>query len=126
MRTNTTPKQKVTFSLLAPEALSVKLVGDFSNWEDQPVDLKKLKNGRWKATLALTEGRHEYRYLVDGQWRGVHNGPPLVPDCFWGVKLVCCLASVLGRFILLAVLCVPTFAFLVVCFLVASVFCLLM
>ena len=92
MRTNTTPKQKVTFSLLAPEALSVKLVGDFSNWEDQPVDLKKLKNGRWRATLALTEGRHEYRYLVDGQWRDDPHCTARVPNAFGGQNCVCVVA----------------------------------
>ena len=51
----------------------MKVLGDFSNWEQHPVDLRKLKNGEWKATLPLAEGKHEYRYLVDGQWRDDPN-----------------------------------------------------
>ena len=48
MATKKSAKQKVTFSILAPAARSVQLVGDFSGWEQHPVDLKKLKNGEWK------------------------------------------------------------------------------
>jgi len=83
------PKQKVTFSILAPEARSVKLVGDFSGWEENPVDLKKLKSGQWKATLPLAEGRYEYRYLVDGQWQDDPNCPTRVPNAFGGQNCVC-------------------------------------
>lgn len=67
-------KQKITFSLNAPEAREVQLLGDFSGWEQNPIDLKKLRDGRWKATLSLAEGKYEYRYRVDGQW---HDDP----DC---------------------------------------------
>jgi 1,4-alpha-glucan branching enzyme len=61
-------KHKVIFSFAAPDAKEVRLVGDFSNWEANPIALKKLKSGQWKATVALEAGRHEYRYLVDGKW----------------------------------------------------------
>jgi 1,4-alpha-glucan branching enzyme len=65
-------KEKVTFSLLAPEARSVQLAGDFTGWQQSPVHLKKLKGGLWKTTVSLLPGRHEYRLLVDGQW---HDDP---------------------------------------------------
>lgn len=64
-----TAKQKTTFSLLAPGAGSVQLAGDFTGWEEAPVALKKTKGGLWKAVVALTPGRYEYRFRVDGQWR---------------------------------------------------------
>ena len=89
MPTKKLPKQKVTFSILAPEAQSVKLLGDFSDWEQRPVDLRKLRSGQWKATLSLTEGRHEYRYLVDGQWRDDPNCSTRVPNAFGGENCVC-------------------------------------
>jgi len=82
------PKQMVTFSILAPEARSVKLVGDFSDWERQPVDLKRLKNGEWTAELSLPKGKHEYRYLVDGQWRDDPNCPTRVRNAFGGENCV--------------------------------------
>ena len=62
-------KQKVTFSFVAPEARSVQLAGDFTGWQEAPVQLKKLKNGPWKTTVSLLPGHYEYRLLVDGLWR---------------------------------------------------------
>jgi 1,4-alpha-glucan branching enzyme len=61
-------KQKVIFSLTAPEAKTVLLAGNFTSWEQAPVALKKSKNGLWKATVSLPPGTCEYRFLVDGQW----------------------------------------------------------
>ena len=57
-----------TFAIEAPAAQSVMLAGDFSNWDQTPVSLKKMKGGMWKATLALEPGTYEYRFLVDGEW----------------------------------------------------------
>jgi len=88
MSTKALPKLRVTFSVLAPEARSVKLVGDFSDWELHPVELRRLKDGQWKTTLALTEGTHEYRYLVDGQWRDDPNCATRVPNTFGGENCV--------------------------------------
>ena len=89
MPTKKLPKQKVTFSILAPEARRVMVVGDFSDWENRPVELKKLKNGQWKAILSLEEGKYQYRYLVDGQWRDDPNCPMRVPNGFGGENCVC-------------------------------------
>ena len=58
---------KVTFNL-PPEAAqeSVRLVGDFNQWEGTP--LERQKDGTWKATLSLDAGRaYEFRYLIDGE-----------------------------------------------------------
>lgn len=68
MSASLSPKKKITFSLQAPNAESVALVGSFDSWEQNPIPLKKLKNGLWKTTLSLASGTYEYRFLVDGQW----------------------------------------------------------
>jgi 1,4-alpha-glucan branching enzyme len=60
--------QKVVFSLLAPQAQSVFLAGSFNSWNRESHILRKQRNGLWKITLPLEPGRHEYRFLVDGQW----------------------------------------------------------
>jgi len=88
MPTKKIPKQKVTFSIVAPEARSVKLAGDFSGWENRPIELKKLKTGQWEATLTLPVGKYEYRYLVDGEWRDDPNCPTRVPNAFGGQNCV--------------------------------------
>ena len=62
-------KQKVTFSYASPEAQAVQVAGDFTGWQQAPLELKKDKKGIWKKTVSLEPGRYEYRLLVDGQWR---------------------------------------------------------
>jgi len=61
-------KHKVTFSYIAPEAQTVLLAGDFTDWEKAAVALKKDKTGTWKKAVSLAPGKYAYRLLVDGQW----------------------------------------------------------
>ena len=58
-----------TFSFTAATAMSVQLVGDFTQWQERPVPMRKGPDGVWRATVELTSGPHHYRFLVDGQWR---------------------------------------------------------
>jgi 1,4-alpha-glucan branching enzyme len=57
------------FSFRAPEAMSVQLVGDFTNWQEHPVSLHKSTSGVWQTIVDLSPGTHHYRFLVDGEWR---------------------------------------------------------
>jgi hypothetical protein len=59
--------QGTLFAVVAPQASSVAVVGDFSAWE--PVPLKE-KDGVWTAVLKLPPGRYEYAFVVDGRWVG--------------------------------------------------------
>jgi 1,4-alpha-glucan branching enzyme len=63
------PKKQQLFSFVAPGALSVQLVGDFTHWQEQPISMKKGTDGVWKTSVTLEPGVHHYRFLVDGQWR---------------------------------------------------------
>ena len=68
MKTTTViPKQQ--FTLNAPGAASVLLVGDFTHWQERPISMKCNKSGVWKAVVELQPGAHHYRFLVDGEWR---------------------------------------------------------
>jgi 1,4-alpha-glucan branching enzyme len=61
-------KGTVRFSLQVENtAKKVHLVGDFSGWN--PVSMKKQKDRRYAATVALNPGNYEYKFVVDGQWR---------------------------------------------------------
>ena len=65
---------KVTFDLPADTAReSVRLVGEFNQWEGTP--LERQKDGGWRATLSLDPGReYRFRYLVDGlRWMNEPN-----------------------------------------------------
>ncbi len=69
MEKQMTTKSTVTFSYSAPEAQSVLLAGDFTGWQQSPIELKKTKGGVWKTSVALAPGKYEYRLLVDGKWQ---------------------------------------------------------
>lgn len=81
--------KKVNFSLQAPDAQTVELVGDFSGWQQKPVKLKKQKSGIWKATVPLETGRYEYQFIVDGAWRLDPGCPHRAPNPFGGENSLC-------------------------------------
>lgn len=65
----TKPFCKVTFLLNNLTASSVAVVGDFNAWDPTKNQLKKLKNGTFKATLNFPkETSYEFRYLIDGEF----------------------------------------------------------
>lgn len=67
--TGTSYGRTQTFSFAAPAAMSVQLVGDFTHWQQEPINMQKGADGIWRATVQLSPGAHHYRFLVDGQWR---------------------------------------------------------
>jgi 1,4-alpha-glucan branching enzyme len=75
-------RKKESFTYFDPKAAHVLLAGDFTNWEQNPISLKKQKDGSWKATIPLEPGSHEYRFLVDGQWRDDERCPSRRPNAF--------------------------------------------
>ncbi len=80
----TTLKRKETFELVEPTASSVQLVGDFTGWQLCPVELKRQKDGVWRATVPLEPGPHEYRFIVDGKWRDDSRCSARAPNPFGG------------------------------------------
>ena len=75
-------KKKESFTYIDPCAENVAVVGDFTVWEQHPIALRKQKNGDWKATVSLDPGLHEYRFLVDGQWRDDAACAQRTPNAF--------------------------------------------
>lgn len=61
--------QKQTFSFTDHAAQRVELVGDFTQWQQRPISMRKKSGGLWSASVNLEPGRHHYRFMVDGQWR---------------------------------------------------------
>ena len=72
-------KSRVEFALEESEAKEVLVLGSFGNWEARPGSLRRDARGVWRTTMWLHSGEHEYRFLVDGEWRNapdaelVHN-----------------------------------------------------
>jgi 1,4-alpha-glucan branching enzyme len=61
--------KQVTLVYDMPDAQSVSVAGNFSDWQPDRYLLKKDKKGLWKITLTLAPGRYEYRFVVDDEWR---------------------------------------------------------
>ena len=60
----------VTFAITAPAVRSIALVGDFTDWRSDRVQLERTGTDRWQATVKLRPGRYRFAYLVDHeQWR---------------------------------------------------------
>jgi hypothetical protein len=58
----------IRFSISAPDAQRVSLVGDFNGWTRSGTELSaSAVAGVWTITLPLPPGRHQYAFLIDGE-----------------------------------------------------------
>ena len=58
----------VRFVVDAPGAARVSLVGDFTSWQSDLVQLERVGVGdAWSVSVPLSSGRHEYAFVVDGE-----------------------------------------------------------
>jgi 1,4-alpha-glucan branching enzyme len=80
--------RKFEFKLYAPEAIQVFVAGEFNNWDTESLPLKKSKDGMWKTKVALSPGRYEYRYLVDGSWAQDIPEAELTPNPFGTYNII--------------------------------------
>ncbi len=71
----------VLFSVYEPNAKQVYLSGDFNNWastEDFMYDSDG--NGLWQRVIPLKNGRHRYKYVIDGEYIVDPNNPETESD----------------------------------------------
>lgn len=72
---------RITFALDAPTLGGVSLVGDFTEWETDRVQLHRAGD-RWEVTLDLPPGRYRFAYVTDqGDWLADASAAP-APDDF--------------------------------------------
>jgi 1,4-alpha-glucan branching enzyme len=79
---------KQTFRITAPGAMSVMLVGDFTQWQEQGIPMKKGKDGIWGASVELAPGKHNYRFIIDGEWSDDPECTLRVPNPFGTQNMV--------------------------------------
>ncbi len=61
-------KNQVALELVRPGASQVAVAGSFNSWSPEGTPLKPVGSDRWVGSLELAPGRHEYLFVVDGQW----------------------------------------------------------
>ena len=77
----------VRFVLDLPEARSVSLVGDFTEWKSDRYRLsRKNEEGRWEVRVRLRKNRvYTYNFVIDGEeWIPDPLAPYRVEDGFGG------------------------------------------
>ncbi|UCF77787.1 MAG: hypothetical protein JSW03_06650 [Candidatus Eiseniibacteriota bacterium] len=81
-------KVEVEFFLEAPDAKKVYLAGGFNDWSADEDRMEKDEQGVWRIKILLSPGRHEYRFVVDGNWIEDPQNPNTVGNPYGGVNSV--------------------------------------
>jgi hypothetical protein len=63
---STAPQVFVQFRLQADDARRVQLAGSFTDWQPR-YELHESTSGFWTAMVPLSEGVHDYAFLIDGE-----------------------------------------------------------
>jgi len=72
------------FTLEAPGAAEVALVGDFNSW-GEPIGMNDDdEDGIWVAIASLDPGVYQYKFIVDGRWQSDPSNPVSVDDSHSG------------------------------------------
>lgn len=74
------PRPTVRFTLRAPRASHVSLVGDFNRW--RPLAMHR-SDGRWTIRVRVAPGTYHFGFMVDGRWFVPADAPGIVSDA-WG------------------------------------------
>ena len=73
----------IRFSIEAPQAKDIYVVGDFNHWKiNNESKLSRFNDGRWEKDLDLTPGRYRYKFVVDGEWMLDTHNPEKEPNAF--------------------------------------------
>src|SRR4029078_372190 len=74
--------QTVRFTRHGPKA--VFLAGQFNDWSTAATPMRRDGGDQWVADVALSPGKYEYKFIVDGQWEQDMSNPASAPDGFDG------------------------------------------
>jgi predicted carbohydrate-binding protein with CBM48 len=76
--------EMVQFVLVAPQASTVSVVGDFNDWDPSRTPLRaEAAAGVWSVNVPLRSGQHQYAFVVNGkEWRPDPAAPRAVTDDF--------------------------------------------
>lgn len=70
------------------DAKSVFVTGDFSDWSADLHPMTRSADGSWRAMVELTEGQHQYKFVVDGEWIADPDATQFVDDPYGGQNSV--------------------------------------
>jgi len=86
----TKPICKITFRILKKDigpANSIKIIGEFNDWDIKGTAMRKLKNGDFSYVMNLDKDKaYQFRYLVDDKrWINDECADAYLPSPFPGI-----------------------------------------
>lgn len=79
----------IIFAFSAPDVKSLKIVGDFNNWDPNTgPEMKKGTDGIWYKMVPLKTGVYQYKYIVNDEWKEDINNPNFTYNEFGGINSV--------------------------------------
>lgn len=75
-------RHRINFVYNNADAIEVRLVGNFNDWNVNISVMKHDGNGTWRKTVMLPSGEYEYKFLVDGQWENDPSNANARVNCF--------------------------------------------
>jgi 5'-AMP-activated protein kinase regulatory beta subunit len=80
-RTIRSSGKKVTFRVVAAPGSEVFVAGTFNDWNPKEHALHdNPDSGHYAGTLVVPTGRHEYKFIINGDWRVDPNSSEWVPN----------------------------------------------
>ena len=73
-------KKLVKFVFKGDPKQEVYVAGTFNDWNPVQLKLKENDGGVYHATLNLSHGKHEYKFIVNGDWHADANCPECTPN----------------------------------------------
>lgn len=78
----------VKFEFRADPKSKVYIAGTFNDWNDKQMKLKETGDGNFSTSLVLCQGRHEYKFIVNGIWCADPSCQEWVPNAHGSLNSV--------------------------------------
>src|SRR5213593_694892 len=79
--------KEVVFSIEAPHAAQVQVMGDFNDWNLEGSEMEPVE-GTWTKVVTLPPGRYRYRYIVDDRWQSDPLNVTVEPNPYGGLDSI--------------------------------------
>ena len=86
-----TKGKRVQFTFSAEPASWVYVAGTFNDWDPERNRMRSNPGtGEYRTSLVLPPGRHEYKFVVNGEWHVDPNCADWVPNSHGSLNSVIC------------------------------------
>jgi chromosome partitioning protein len=81
-------KRRVELRLQTESGKNVFVAGSFNNWNPRQTRMQEIKTCVYTVAIQLPAGRHEYKFVVDDDWRTDPENRETTPNPFGSLNSV--------------------------------------